>query len=84
VSDYVERHQLGRRADFDVPVSVILDLDPDRNRCLGMEVTPSTGAVQYVLTDEDGVETKYLSFEKAFKHYQLGAGRRCAGLHLCH
>jgi hypothetical protein len=83
VSDYITKHKLGRRKDYDASVPVILDLDRDRGMCFGMEITPSTGIVTYCVADCDGSVTKYHQFEKAFKHYNRTAGAE-NGLHLCH
>lgn len=87
VDDYLKRHELRRRADFDRWFNLCLDTDTVTGKSFGVRLNPLTRDLRYVVIECDAGEsyaTEYLSFEKARRHYNAGAGRRYNGDHLVH
>jgi hypothetical protein len=77
MDDYIKRHTLTRRQDYDQYISHLLDVDQERERSFGILVNPLTAHVKYkvVKHDEKGqlITLEYPDFRQAYESYVEGA-----------
>jgi len=78
MDDYIKRHTLARRQDYDQYISHLLDVDQERGRSFGILVNPLTAHV------ENGqlVTLEYALFQQAYEAYVEGAEPAPSGLRL--
>lgn len=87
IDDYLKRHELRRRADYDQWFNLCMDTDAVTGKSIGVKFNPLRNDLRYVVVEVDdgkSYTTEYLSFEKARNHFNAGAGRRYQGDHLVH
>jgi len=86
MDDYIKRHTLARRQDYDQYISHLLDIDRERERSFGILVNPVTAHVKYKVTkpDKQGhlVTLEYAHFRQAYESYVEGAEPEPSGLRL--
>ena len=86
MDDYIKRHTLARRQDYDQYISHLLDVYQERGRSFGILVNPLTAHVKYkvVKHDENGqlVTLEYALFQQAYEAYVEGAEPAPSGLRL--